>query len=147
MNESEALHQVIVSSIEKSVEMEIDPIAPAELAARAFKAAIHAGASFQAGKTLATKPELPLKDIDGAVVRIETDLSPFLYATKSLQHLLERSPQLIEGFLSLYDTGSELCCINLSDRTAGGTRQCRVVFQPSKHFADFIATGMAGNIN
>ena len=72
-------------------------------------------------------------------LKITCDASEFNRAIQTVNRLGEFSPEVVNLFLNGIESVSELVSLNCDDGSATGTRQIRILFQPSDSLRDLVA--------
>ncbi|MBX7220358.1 MAG: hypothetical protein K1Y36_10470 [Blastocatellia bacterium] len=73
-------------------------------------------------------------------LKITCDASEFNRAIQTVNRLREFSPEIISQSLGECDSVSDLATLNCDDGSATGTRQIRVLVQPSERLKSLVAT-------
>jgi len=71
---------------------------------------------------------------------------PIKSALRSLEHIFELAPEVVQGFLNGIDSLSQLVRIHRDDRPTGGAGEVRISLEPADLLADFLAAFPAGNV-
>lgn len=73
---------------------------------------------------------------------IHVDAAPLKEAATLLAEFAQRAPEVVQRFLGGLDGAAQLVRVN-GDGLPAGAGECRVVFEPSDLFVEFLAAGRA----